>query len=140
MWTWTIDLQTGTVSGQATGRPRRGIPQDRRPLAGLRAVRRVGRSDKLVRHDLNTGAAVEHPFGTAASPGVPGEAVFVPSTGSADGGSDDWPLLLGYVYDSVRNGSDLVILDASDFAGDPVATIKLPHRVPFGFHGNWISP
>jgi len=36
---------------------------------------------------------------------------------------------LGYVYDSVRNGSDLVILDASDFAGDPVATIKLPHRV-----------
>jgi carotenoid cleavage dioxygenase len=32
-----------------------------------------------------------------------------------------------------------VILDASDFAGDPVATIKLPHPLPFGFHGNWIG-
>ncbi len=34
--------------------------------------------------------------------------------------------------------TDLVILDASSFSGPPVATIHLPQRVPFGFHGNWI--
>ena len=45
---------------------------------------------------------------------------------------------LGYVYDPSRDGSDLVIVDASDFAGDPVAKIALPQRVPHGFHGNWI--
>jgi len=31
--------------------------------------------------------------------------------------------------------SDVVILDARDFNGEPVATIRLPVRVPFGFHG-----
>jgi carotenoid cleavage dioxygenase len=89
-----------------------------------------------VRHDLTTGSAIEHPFGTAGSPGVPGEAVFVPGSGPADESNGYY---LGYVYDAARDGSDLVILDASDFAGAPVATIKLPQRVPFGFHGNWIG-
>ena len=44
-----------------------------------------------------------------------------------------------YVYDPDRDGSDLVILDASDFGGTPVATVDLPQRVPYGFHGNWIT-
>ena len=45
---------------------------------------------------------------------------------------------LTYVYDPVTDGSDLVIIDASDFEGDPVARIRLPRRVPHGFHGNWM--
>lgn len=85
-----------------------------------------------MRHDLQTGSAVVHDLGA----GGPGEAVFVPASGAPDEGSG-W--YLGYVYDPARDGSDLVILDASDFAGDPVARIKLPSRVPYGFHGNWIS-
>ena len=51
----------------------------------------------------------------------------------------DVPALRQVVDDARKDGSDLVILDASDFAGQPVARIKLPHRVPYGFHGNWIS-
>ena len=42
------------------------------------------------------------------------------------------------MYDAARNSSDLVILDAADFGGEPVARIRLPRRVPYGFHGNWI--
>jgi carotenoid cleavage dioxygenase len=38
----------------------------------------------------------------------------------------------------VTDGSDLVIIDASDFEGGPVARIRLPRRVPHGFHGNWM--
>ena len=34
---------------------------------------------------------------------------------------------------------ELHILDAGDITGDAVATISLPQRVPFGFHGNWVS-
>ena len=41
-------------------------------------------------------------------------------------------------HDFAADRSDLVILDAQDFAGEPVATVHLPQRVPFGFHGNWI--
>ena len=52
--------------------------------------------------------------------------------------AEDEGWLLTYVYDAAREGSDLVILDAADFTGEPVATISLPQRVPFGFHGSWL--
>jgi carotenoid cleavage dioxygenase len=32
-----------------------------------------------------------------------------------------------------------VILDASDPTAEPVARVHLPRRVPYGFHGSWIS-
>lgn len=32
-----------------------------------------------------------------------------------------------------------MILDAERLDTKPVATIRLPVRVPFGFHGNWIA-
>lgn len=137
MWTWTIDLTTGTVSEQQLDDRSVEFPRIDDRLAGLQARYAVSvGEDRLVRHDLTTGSAVEHAFGTAASPGIPGEAVFVPGSGPADESNGYY---LGYVYDPARDGSDLVILDASDFAGAPVATIKLPQRVPFGFHGNWIG-
>ena len=46
--------------------------------------------------------------------------------------------MISFVYDEARGGSTLVILDAARFDGPPVATVALPQRVPFGFHGNWI--
>ena len=33
--------------------------------------------------------------------------------------------------------SDLLILEALNLSAGPVATVHLPHRVPFGFHGAW---
>ncbi len=138
LWSWTIDLGTGRTTGRQLDERPIEFPRIDDRLAGLPARYAVSVGEnELVRYDLNTGSAVEHRFGTEQSPGRPGEAVFVPSTtGQADEGNG-W--YLGYVYDPARDGSDLVIIDASDFAGDPVARIKLPHRVPFGFHGNWIG-
>ena len=46
--------------------------------------------------------------------------------------------MMSYVYDATTDRSDVVILAAQDFTGDPVATIHLPVRVPFGFHGSWV--
>ena len=63
----------------------------------------------------------------------------MPRPGSPAGGAgedDGW--VMSYVYDAASDRSDVVILDARDFAGNPVATIHLPVRVPFGFHGSWI--
>ena len=63
------------------------------------------------------------------------EFVFVPS---APGAGEDEGWLLGFVYDGPSDTSELLILDAHDFGSDPVATVRLPRRVPVGFHGNWI--
>jgi len=61
--------------------------------------------------------------------------VFAPASADA---SEDEGWVISFVYDEDRGGSALVILDASRFDGPPVATVALPQRVPFGFHGNWI--
>ena len=63
--------------------------------------------------------------------------MFVPSPNGPAGEDNGW--YLAYVYDAARDSSDLVILDAADFGGQPVARIRLPRRVPYGFHGNWIQ-
>ena len=87
----------------------------------------------LIQYDLERGTSRRHDFGPGR---VPGEAVFVPA--SADSAEDEgWALAL--VYDETRNGSELVILDATSFDKPPVASIALPQRVPFGFHGSWVS-
>ena len=49
---------------------------------------------------------------------------------------DGW--LLSLVHDPGVDRSDLVVLSAADPFAGPVATVKLPARVPMGFHGNWI--
>ncbi len=67
---------------------------------------------------------------------APGEPVFVPRTGAASE-DDGWIMVLW--GDDRRNTSELVILNAKDFSGEPAARIKLDHRVTNGFHGNWIS-
>jgi carotenoid cleavage dioxygenase-like enzyme len=138
LWSWTIDLNAGTVTERQLDDRAVEFPRIDDRLATLPARYAVSVGDSsLVRYDLSTGSAVEHRFGRAESPGGPGEAVFVPSTSGPADENSGW--YIGYVYDSARDGSDLVILDASDFAAQPVARIKLPQRVPYGFHGNWIS-
>jgi carotenoid cleavage dioxygenase len=137
LWSWTIDLQSGTVTERQLDDRAVEFPRIDDRLATLPARHAVSVGDgRLVRYDLTTGDAVEHAFGTAQSPGGPGEAVFVPGSGTADE-SNGW--YIGYVYDPARDGIDLVIIDALDFTAQPVARIELPHRVPYGFHGNWIQ-
>ncbi len=138
LWSWTIDLQSGRVTERQLDDRAVEFPRIDDRLAGSRARYAVSVGDAgLVRYDLETGAAVEQRLGSTRAPGRPDEAVFVPSTTGPADESSGW--YLAYVYDPARGGSDLVIIDASDFATDPVARIKLPQRVPHGFHGNWIS-
>lgn len=138
LWSWTVDLATGVVREGPLDDRAVEFPRIDDRLAGLAARYAVSVGEhQLVRYDLTTGAAVEHVFGTADAPGVPGEAVFVPSPSGPADELNGW--YLAYVYDETRDGSDLVILDAADFTAPPVARVQLPQRVPYGFHGNWIE-
>ncbi len=85
----------------------------------------------LFKHDLETGSRRVHEFGEGR---VPGEFVFVPATATS-GEDEGW--LIGLVIDTVSQTTDFTILDAKSFEAAPVAMVRLPHRVPPGFHGNW---
>uniref|UniRef100_A0A5Q5CNN0 Dioxygenase n=1 Tax=Mycobacterium sp. (strain JLS) TaxID=164757 RepID=A0A5Q5CNN0_MYCSJ len=138
LWSWTLDLATGTVRERQLDDRAVEFPRIDDRLAGLPARYAVSVGDqRLVRYDLTSGTAVEHAFGTADAPGGPGEAVFVPATSGPADEQNGW--YMAYVYDPQRDGSDLVILDAADFGAPPVARVQLPQRVPYGFHGNWIA-
>ncbi len=88
---------------------------------------------KLYKHDLLTGTREVHDFGPGR---YPGEFVFVPAHAQS---AEDEGWMIGLVVDLPGETSALVILDAQNFAGEAVAMIHLPHRVPPGFHGNWIA-
>jgi len=91
-----------------------------------------GEHGDTFKYDLDTGGVESMSHGPGR---VSLEPVFVPR---ADGTAEDDGWLLQVVYDAGRDGSDLVVTDAQDFGGGPVATVRLPQRVPFGFHGNWV--
>ena len=123
-------------------RPLRRVPRVDDHLAGrpyrygycTEIVREAGtdRFAGLVRYDMVRDEAVHHEFGEGRAAG---EAVFVRAP---DGRADDEGWVLAVVYDAARGASDLVILDATSFAGPPEAVVHLPARVPFGFHGSWV--
>jgi carotenoid cleavage dioxygenase len=64
------------------------------------------------------------------------EPVFVPAENP---NSEDEGYLLSFVYNQADDISDLIILNAQDLNSGPLARIKLPQRVPYGFHGAWVN-
>ena len=86
--------------------------------------------DSVLRHDLRRGLTTARRFGPDKRVG---EFVFVPTATHA---IEDDGVLMGFVYDAATGRSDLVILDAATL--ETIIAIHLPHRIPFGFHGNRI--
>ena len=86
---------------------------------------------RLYRHDLETGRRLTHDFGDGC---LPGEFIFVAAAPDAN---QDEGWLLGLVINAADETTDFVILDARRFEAAPVATVRIPFRIPPGFHGNW---
>jgi carotenoid cleavage dioxygenase-like enzyme len=138
---WCMDPSTGRLSETMLDDRSLEFPRfnDARAGQAYRFGYTAGANDTLqsfgavYKHDTVSGRNQTHDHG-------PGrytlEPVFV-ARPDAKAEDDGW--VLAYVYDQNRDASDVVILDAQDFEGPPVATVELPVRVPFGFHGNWIA-
>lgn len=139
---WRLDQGSGKVSEERLDDRAIEFPRcdDRRTGLGHRygyAVYTESGADTnsgtaLIKYDLRGGRTAVHEFGPGR---VPGEGVFIPASPTA---GEDEGFVLTYVYDGARDTSDLVILDAASFTGPAVATVALPRRVPFGFHGTFI--
>jgi carotenoid cleavage dioxygenase-like enzyme len=89
-------------------------------------------ANALLKHDLAKDSVEAHDFGRDATAG---EAVFVPASPTS---AEDDGYVMAFVHAPDRGATDLVILAAQDFTGDPVARIHLPARIPLGFHGSWL--
>jgi carotenoid cleavage dioxygenase-like enzyme len=87
----------------------------------------------LYKHDLQAGTRQTHDFGPQRHPC---EFMFVPAHAEAE---EDEGWLIGFVIDAREKATDLVILDARNFEAAPQASIRIPHIVPPGFHGNWLQ-
>ena len=146
MHRWRIDLQAGGVKSTPLDDIVTEFPRvderrlGRRHRFGYTVAREPELNDgaqpvwtAVKKYDLERGTAETRRFG--AENGV-GEPLFVPrGEGAAE--DDGWVLVLA--YDHARNTSDFHILDAQNVRGEPVAVVHLPHRVPYGFHGNWVA-
>ncbi len=86
-----------------------------------------------LKHDLVTGQRTAFDYGPGRGGGEP---VFVSREGST-AEDDGW--LVTFTHAADGSDASFVVLDAQDLARGPVAEVKLPQRVPFGFHGNWVS-
>ena len=87
----------------------------------------------IAKVDMQTGKQEFHSF---APRGFISEPIFVPRDRNPDSAEDDgWVLTL--VFDATHNRSDLIVLDAQNISGKPLATLHLKHHVPYGLHGSF---
>jgi carotenoid cleavage dioxygenase-like enzyme len=134
----TLDPATGTATTSQLDE--RGIEfptvDDDRVGRGSRylyAVADSGTAGAIVKFDAQLGGTTARELGPDV---VAGEAVFVP--GAAAGRAEDDGWLLSIITRRDGSASQLLVLDATDVAGEPVAAVTLPRGVPAGFHGSWI--
>jgi carotenoid cleavage dioxygenase len=135
---WTVDLADGKVRESRFDDRGQEFPRVDERLVGK--LHRYGYAPAigeafdgagdLLKHDFAGGNTETRSWGAEKALG---EFVFYPSSAGA---AEDDGVLMGYVYDRPTDRSELAIVDAQTL--QDVASIKLPHRVPTGFHGNWV--
>ena len=140
LYRWTVDPRRRTVTEQQIDDRTMEFPRVAPSVSASRHRYGYGAGvgegfapGDLYKHDMDKGTVDVHRLGAGRGSGEPD---FVPRERPV---SEDDGWLMSYVYDAVTDSSELLILDALDVTADPLARVILPQRVPFGFHGNWIS-
>jgi carotenoid cleavage dioxygenase len=92
-----------------------------------------GDFDTIAKYDQHTG---ERTVWMDGDDGHVGESVFAPDP---DGSAEDDGWLINAVYHDATDHTDVCVLDARDVAAGPIARVRMPRRIPFGFHANWFA-
>ena len=90
--------------------------------------------DGFVKYDTATGASETHEYGEGR---YGGETVFAPRVGAT--AADDDGYVLTFVTDAASGDSEVVVVEARRAADDPVCRVRIPQRVPIGYHSWWID-
>ena len=142
LYQWRFNLNTGGVSEERLDDVASEFPRVNENFLGRKTqygyAGRMTRDpmplfDGVIKYDLNNSNSQVHQF----EPGCyGGEAVFAPNP-NAQNEDEGW--LITFIYNSQEETSELVVIDAQDVTSEPVARVLIPQRVPYGFHGTWIS-
>jgi len=89
--------------------------------------------DGLMKYDLERDSSETYWYGDGR---WGSEAPFAARPGAS---AEDDGYLLSYVYDEREGRTDVEVLDAADVSAGPLCAIKLPVRVPLGFHATWVA-
>ncbi|TXG73498.1 hypothetical protein EZV62_002077 [Acer yangbiense] len=109
----------------------------RRPCLGI-VGEEVPRMSGVVKMDLEMECEVSTRFYGGGRYG--GEPLFVPRNATqdhlnSDVDDEDDGFVVTYIHDENSGESKFIVMDANSPCLDIVAAVKLPSRVPYGFHG-----
>ncbi|MCG5058546.1 MAG: carotenoid oxygenase family protein [Limnoraphis sp. WC205] len=142
LYRWRFNLKTGEVKQEQLGDTPSEFPvinnqftgrQNRYGYAGKIAPLEVPLFEGINKYDFENNSCEVHLFGEGR---FGGEAVFA---ARSDDSAEDAGWLVTFVYDENEQQSELVIVDAQNITAEPVARVIIPQRVPYGFHGTWVS-
>jgi carotenoid cleavage dioxygenase-like enzyme len=141
-WRWELNLTTGKANQTLLDDRIQEFPRvdarqwgQRHEVGFTIELFNRGGSASVIAHHVDRGAVDvwSSPAGTVLS-----EAIFVSDDDSAvkaPKGNEGWVL----VIESTRHHSSLVVLDATQLHRGPLGRVRLPQRIPDGFHGDWIG-
>ncbi|XP_006349526.1 9-cis-epoxycarotenoid dioxygenase NCED6, chloroplastic [Solanum tuberosum] len=121
-----MDLEAGQVNKTRLGQKTR--------YAFMAIAEPWPKCSGLAKVDLVTGNVTKFLYGDDR---FGGEPYFVPSTKEGRGEGEDEGYLMSYARDERKEKSELIIVNAKNMK--QMALVKLPKRVPYGFHGTFVS-
>eukprot|EP01121_Diplochlamys_sp_Union-15-3_P012207 TRINITY_DN3630_c0_g1_i1.p1 TRINITY_DN3630_c0_g1~~TRINITY_DN3630_c0_g1_i1.p1 ORF type:complete len:335 (-),score=47.13 TRINITY_DN3630_c0_g1_i1:39-1043(-) len=140
LYKWEFNLKTSEVTEQGLSEYGSEFPVINNEFMGrlsnfIYYAARVEDCDDLefnavIKYNVKTGDQIVKNLGKHRRGG---EFVYVPKSDSAE----DDGYLIGFVFDETKNNSEVVILSAVNL--EVSCRIALPQRVPYGFHGGWLT-
>jgi len=109
------------------------------PLAEADSLRgRCQSFDALVKYDAESGSMQSWRYSDAGGDVYGNESPFAPRRGAKPEDAEDDGYVLTFTTDRADWRSECLVFHAQAIADGPVARLRLPSRVPLGFHANWI--
>lgn len=137
LWRWRFNLKTRAVKEEQLEDLKTEWPTVNQHRKG-RPTRyayhsRVPHYEGFVKYDLELNSTETYLFGPGRTAN---ELPFAPRIGAT---AEDHGYLVTFVAEANQPGaSEAIVLDAQEIARGPIARIRIPQRVPVGFHSTWI--
>ena len=134
---WRMNMKTGEATEAALDELNSEFPRVNERFTGAKTrygygVSRTWHSSAFLKYDFEKGTREKHELGRGH---VAGEGVFVPRP---DAKTEDDGWLVSLTHDRVEGRSELRVVDCRELRADPVVRVRIPQRVPYGFHVIWL--